>query len=212
MPLFRYIAGQLGHPTGWFGRTVMARMLNRGNAELIDATLGQLGIEPGDRFLDVGFGGGLALERAADRVGSGTLTGIDPSADMVERASTRFRALVDAGQLELRCAGVEDLAGSADTYDKILTTNTVYFWPRLEPAFEALHGVLAEGGTMCVGFSGLEKMREFHRISRHGFNLHDEHVVKDVATAAGFVDVELLPQHGRFITGDFVLRARQRHR
>ncbi len=60
MDLARYIASQLGHPTGWFSRLVMTRMLNLGNRELIAATLGALDLREGDRVLDVGFGGARA--------------------------------------------------------------------------------------------------------------------------------------------------------
>jgi cyclopropane fatty-acyl-phospholipid synthase-like methyltransferase len=183
----------------------MTRMLNRGNEELIDATLRRLELATGDRVLDVGFGGGLALSRAVREIGSGHVVGIDPSEDAVAQARRRFADLIDSGRLQIRCTGVEGLDEEA-TFDKIITTNTIYFWPRLDAAFAAMARALAPGGRLCVGFSGRRKMTRFDRITRHGFHLHEDHAVADAAEAAG-LDAELLEQRGRRITGDFVLRA-----
>ena len=77
-PLSAAVARQLSQPSGWFGRKVMTRLLNRGNRQLIEATLAQLELEAGTRLLDVGFGGGLALE-LAHRRGVRRLSGVDPS-------------------------------------------------------------------------------------------------------------------------------------
>ena len=56
-----FLAKQLRRPSGRFGRYVMTRGLNDGNAQLIDATLDALAINAGESLLDVGFGGGYAL-------------------------------------------------------------------------------------------------------------------------------------------------------
>ncbi len=57
-PVGAVLARQLAGPSGWFGRTVMTRVLNRGNRRLIESTLAQLDLEPESALLDVGFGGG----------------------------------------------------------------------------------------------------------------------------------------------------------
>jgi arsenite methyltransferase len=63
----RFIAAQLRQPTGPFGRWVMTRMLNRGNAELITASVDALALQREDVFMDLGFGGGLGLQLAMAR-------------------------------------------------------------------------------------------------------------------------------------------------
>lgn len=210
MGLERYVASQLGNPKGWFGRLVMTRLLNFGNQEIIEATLGLLDVRDGDRLLDVGFGGGRALQLAASKIGSGTLTGIDPSADALRFTKQKLRRLQTCGKLELLRLQGEGLAETGARYDKIISTNTVYFWPDIDASLRAIASVLAEDGTVCLGFSGIEKLREYDQISRHGFHFHDENEVAESARACGLSEVELLAQHGRRTTGDVVLRARKR--
>jgi cyclopropane fatty-acyl-phospholipid synthase-like methyltransferase len=205
--MLRFIASQLGNPRGWFGRHVMARLLNRGNRELIEATVLELGIERDHRVLDVGFGGGYGMRLSLGRAKDGTVVGIDPSADMVDRARRKFARAVADGRLELRCEGVEALPHPATAYDRILSTNTVYFWPSLHAPFEGLAAALQPGGMLALGFSSAAKMRSFEPISRHGFNVHEDEAIAEAARAAGLTDVELLRQHGRRTRGDIILRA-----
>jgi len=134
--LTRFIARQLGDPSGPFGRLVMSRLLNRGNDELISATLTALALEPRDRYLDVGFGGGVSFEKAA-RVLTGKMLGVDPSPDMVESPSDALRSLIRAGRLELKVGDVAAIPVPPGTIDKLLTTNTIYFWPDSTPASTA---------------------------------------------------------------------------
>ena len=109
MGLHRFIGSQLRRPRGAFGRVVMTSLLNRGNRELIHATLAALDLQPGDRFLDVGFGGGRALQVAARSVCDGRLYGADFSPDVVAAGQRRLRALIAAGRLVLMIASGGDL-------------------------------------------------------------------------------------------------------
>ena len=209
MSVFAYIASQLGHPQGWFGREVMTRLLNRGNIELLEATIAHAEVEPSHRVLDVGFGGGRALELLATRHGCEQLVGVDRSAEALEHASGRLAPLITSGRLELHRLDVLDLSPAIGRFDRVLSTNTIYFWPELTPCFEALVRVLEPGGWLCLGFGGVAKMREFSRISQHGFHFHDEHAVAETAGRAGLDDVELRPLSRGRTRGDFILRGQR---
>jgi SAM-dependent methyltransferase len=104
----RFLAAQLRKPTGRFGRWVMTRGLNDGNAELIGATLAALELRGADQFLDVGFGGGLSLRRAAEQT-QGALWGVDFSPDMVAQGQRSLGALIASGRLNLITADVAAL-------------------------------------------------------------------------------------------------------
>jgi len=203
-PVGSAIARQLARPRGWFGRAVMTRVLNRGNRDLIEATLDGVGLGPGCRLLDVGFGGGLLLE-LAQRRGVRSLAGVDPSEAAV--AWLRSRRDTRAGsELRLEVGVAEALPFPDASFDVVASTNTVYFWPDLARAFSELHRVLEPGGLLTVGFSGAAKLRRFAGITRHGFSFHDGGELVDAATRAGFANVRLAVLHGRVTEGDYVLR------
>ena len=204
-PAAAAIAGQLSRPRGWFGRTVMTRLLNRGNRELIEATLDGIPLQPGCRLLDVGFGGGLLLE-VVHRRGVRELAGVDPSAAAVAFLESRAGRLKDS-ELRLELGAVEALPFDDASFDVVASTNTVYFWPDLARAFSELERVLAPGGVLTLGFTGAEKLRRFGGITRHGFQFHEDGGLVAAAVAAGFAGARVVELHGRVTEGDRVLRA-----
>jgi SAM-dependent methyltransferase len=50
---------------------------------------------------------------------------------------------------------VEQLPLESESVDRVLTVNTVYFWPDLPVAFAELHRVLAPGGTLVLSLDNL---------------------------------------------------------
>jgi ubiquinone/menaquinone biosynthesis C-methylase UbiE len=199
------IARQLARPSGWFGRTVMTRALNLGNRELIEATLDGVELGPATRLLDVGFGGGLLLERACSR-GVRRLAGVDPSEAALAALRARRSALAGA-DVRLLAGVVEALPFPDASFDVVATTNTVYFWPDLARAFTELHRVLAPGGLVTVGFTGAAKLRSHGgRITLHGFHFHANEALVAAASAAGFLRVRTTELQGRVTGGDLVLR------
>lgn len=203
----RYLAGQLRRPSGRFGRWVMTRGLDDGNADLIEATLCELELGATDRFLDLGFGGGLALRKAAERT-SGAMWGVDFSPDVVIAASKRLQALVASGRLGLLTGDVTDLPLKDGLVDAICTTNTIYFWPELSAGLRELRRVLAPGGRLAVGYSGRDKMGRFHNITQHGFRTFEPQDLERPLLDAGFSDVRTRALHGRVTEGDYVTVAR----
>jgi SAM-dependent methyltransferase len=207
-PVGAAVARQLSRPQGWFGRSVMTRVLNRGNRDLIAATLDGVALPPGARLLDVGFGGGALLE-LAHRRGALRLAGVDPSEAAV--AWLRGRATAFAGaELRVDQGVVEALPFPDASFDVVATTNTVYFWPDLDRAFAELRRVLAPGGTLTAGFSGAAKLRGFGGITRHGFHLREDAEILAAARRAGFGDARVAELSGKVTEGDRVLRGSRR--
>jgi ubiquinone/menaquinone biosynthesis C-methylase UbiE len=98
----RFIAQQLGHPSGAIGRWILGPLWNRRNRALNDVSLEQLALQADDRVLEVGFGGGYLLGRMAPLVTDGFIGGVDISAAMVEQGRARYRALIQAGKMDLK--------------------------------------------------------------------------------------------------------------
>jgi SAM-dependent methyltransferase len=205
-PIQAAIARQLAHPHGWFGRVVMTRILNRGNRQLIVATLDGLAVGPGDRLLDVGFGGGLLLELARRR-GVTRLAGADPSDAVVRGLRDRPPRWLAGAELRVQQGRADSLPFADEEFDALASTNTVYFWPDPAAAFREIGRVLRPGGRLALGFSGAAKLRQFDGITSHGFHLHENDDLLAAAGRAGLTGARLVELHGGNTEGDFLLLA-----
>jgi arsenite methyltransferase len=182
--LRRAVSNQLSRPSGLGGRMV-AVLMNRGNRSFNDRAIDLLGVQPGVRVLELGFGGGLTFQPLLQD--GATVVGVDRASDMVDAATSRHRAAIDAGRLTLRVGDVQALPLEDRAVDRILTVNTVYFWPDLLTAFTELHRVLASDGRLVVGIRDGSVMRH---VNPDVFTLRTPDELITALRAAGFVTAD----------------------
>ena len=193
-------AQQLGHPSGLIGRLILAPMWNRRNSPLNDMAFERLGLRPDDRVLEVGFGGGYLIGRMAVVVTEGRLAGVDVSQAMVDVCSNRFRALVRAGRLDLRCANAESLPYPDGHFDKACTINSIFYWPDAQQVIRELSRVLEPGGRLVMCFTCPESLRG-KSFSQHGLKLYLAEQVEQMMRTAGLAQVSATrhaDRHRRF--------------
>ena len=200
MGAWEFVAGQLRNPSGAFGRHVMPRFFNRSSAAINQTTLASLALEPQDRVLEVGFGGGDLIAHIEPFVPEGSVAGVDFSPDMVAACAKRFAALVQSGRVEFLCARAEELPYADGHFTKACTVNTVYFWPDPAVPLGELSRVLSDGGRLVVGFSNPAAIQGLP-FTKHGFTLYEPDRMRGLLEDAGFGDVRMVPGTGR--RGDF---------
>jgi SAM-dependent methyltransferase len=181
----RTISDQLSRPAGPLGR-VVARLMNRGNGALNARAIEVLDVTAGSRVLDLGFGGGLTFGPLLARGAS--VIGVDRAEDMVQAATARHEEDVVAGRLTVRTGEVDGLPLDDDAVDRVLTVNTVYFWPDLGPALSEVRRVLAPGGRLVIGIRDGSVMRQ---VSPEVFTLRTPDELRAALEAAGFSDVRV---------------------
>jgi len=139
------------HPRGLIG-TLAGRIMRRTNRQHEVADL--LDVRPGHHVLEIGYGPGVLVGLLAERVGDGRVCGVDPSPEMRELAVRGNRAAVRAGTVDLRL-GSADATGFPDAaFDRVVTVNTVVFWPDLEAGMRELHRVTKPGGRVLIAWHG----------------------------------------------------------
>lgn len=182
MGLMQTISRQLSEPSGLGGR-IIARLMNRGNASLNARAIEHLSLTPEASVLEIGFGGGATLPLLlgqADRV-----AGFDRASDMVEAATSRHPEDIASGRLRVDAGDVHALPYADGEFDRILTVNTVYFWPDLHGAMDEIRRVVGPGGELVVGIRDPSVMQ---KVDRAIFTVREPEEVRDAVEAAGFTD------------------------
>ncbi len=106
--------------------------------------LARAGLQSGMRVLDVGVGTGLTAREAAALVGpKGEVTGVDPSAGMMERA------IVPAG-VKLLLGRADSVPLPAEAVDFVCMGYALRHVADLSSAFREFLRVLAPGGRVCL--------------------------------------------------------------
>lgn len=128
-------------------------MATRGSNRQRNAwTIELLDLKPHDRFLEVGFGPGIALAMAAKRITTGRIVGIDHSDLMRRQAAHRNAAAIADGRMALHCGGLDVLAHIDGGFTKVASANVVQFWDDPQTAFGALFRVMADGGRIATTY------------------------------------------------------------
>jgi len=145
------IVQQFGKPSGLLGVLVGLIMRVRPSNRLRSVrTLQLLNIRPEDRVLEVGFGPGLAVARAAERATGGKVVGIDHSPLMLRQARRRNAKAIRAGRVELLLGSADALPRFEERFDKILAVNVYMFWDDPASVLTSLRSLMKPGGVIAL--------------------------------------------------------------
>jgi ubiquinone/menaquinone biosynthesis C-methylase UbiE len=141
--------GQCRKPRGPLGRVHIAAM-NQRHIGVTRWGLNHLQIEPAFAILDVGCGGGKAVERLAAMAPQGKVCGVDYSAASVAAArATNARAIAE-GRVEVQQASVSALPFADATFDLVTAVETHYYWPDPANDLREILRVLKPGGRLAI--------------------------------------------------------------
>lgn len=196
-----FLAKQLGHPSGIFGRLIM-RLLNQGNAKMNDLVLQQLDLQSGDRVLEIGFGGGYLLDKIANSKIPSFIAGVDPSLDVLQMGCKKFQQQTAHKYLELKQASGENLPYEKNTFTKICTVNTVYFWSDPQRVLRECDRILQPQGKLIICYNSPEFLAQTN-LTSHGFTAYQPEELESLMASAGFVDVTTVKADGGSSNGIF---------
>lgn len=142
-------AGNPAKPTGEAG-TKMLKYMNEEHSNLTVWALSRLRFQKADRILDIGCGGGATLKRLAARSPEGKLTGADYSPVSVALSKETNAEEIASGRTEILEASVDDLPFADNTFDKIVTVESFYFWKDPVKGLSEVRRVLKSGGSFLL--------------------------------------------------------------
>lgn len=188
------ISGNPGNPVGEDGARMLGRM-NESHSGVTDWALGFFGFGETDRVLDIGCGGGAALRKMSERVTKGHLVGIDHSPVSVATSEKTNADDIASGKMAIIAGTVEKMPFPDDSFDKVLTVESFYFWPDPENNLREVLRVVKHGGTflLVADIYGRNDLSEKAKANIARFNLFNptpEEFGK-LLECAGFTDVRI---------------------
>lgn len=167
MTFSKLLAEQLRNPSRITGKFA-AIVWDRRNAALNDVVFDMLDLEPSDRVLEIGFGGGFLLGRISTIVTDGWLARMDVSPAMVPHYSNCFRKRIKERKLGLKCAAAESLPYPSSDFTKLCRTNSIFYWQDVGQAISEIERVLRPGDNLVLCFTSKESLakRNFARVIR----------------------------------------------
>ncbi len=181
------IAQLLRKPEGDAGKE-MAFKMNDGNAGLVTGAINQLSLREADRVLEIGFGNGKHLKEILEKADNIKYEGVDISETMVNEANDINSVAVESKVARFQLGEVSDLPFEDDSFEKVFTCNTIYFWPAPEADIKELFRVLKPEGTLVIGFREGHTVKDYPFI-KFGFQLYEQSDVQELLQSAGFRNV-----------------------
>jgi arsenite methyltransferase len=199
----RKLARLLGYPDGWIDALppqVVASMAGTGNP----FALGEL--RPAEHVVDCGSGAGVDSLIAAWLVGTrGSVIGVDMTPAMLDKAKAAAAA-AGIGNVEFREGYLESLPVEDGWADVVISNGVLNLVPDKAAALGEMHRVLRAGGRLQL--ADIVLARAVPEGSKRDVSLWTGCIaggligpqLEAIVSAAGFVDVEVIP--GRDVFAD----------
>lgn len=114
---------------------------------IVEPTLAMMKIAPADEVLDVGCGGGWLVREIASRVPQGHVLGMDVSDEMISRAR---RSATNSRNVEFVVGAVDAIFRDANSFDKVISVESSYYWPDPAAGIREIFRVLRPGGSAWI--------------------------------------------------------------
>jgi ubiquinone/menaquinone biosynthesis C-methylase UbiE len=137
----KYVGKNFGNPNGIAGK-IATFIMNIINQQQYNAVLQNMKLEQNNFVLDIGFGNGYFLKKLLKQNIPIKVFGIEISKDMLDITTKKCSRNIDKGNLKLSLENIEKTAFAENTFDKIYTINTIYFWNNLEKSFAEIKRIL----------------------------------------------------------------------
>ena len=203
----RVLSLQARKPTGLIGRYLMTKIFNEGNNDLNSFVMDMLELQSSDRVLEIGFGPGKLINQMAAITTEGVVEGIDFSEVMLKQASRANKHHITHGKVRLQRGECKNLPFENESFNKLCSINTLYFWKDPDKYFLEMFRVIRPGGIIAIGFRDDKQMSSLN-LSRDIFTTYSQIEVVSLLSNAGFSDARVAEKKGKPFLSYCALAAR----
>jgi ubiquinone/menaquinone biosynthesis C-methylase UbiE len=196
------IASQLKHPTGEKG-IEMANMMHEVNNNMIRHAIQNLNISNGNIILELGHGNAGYLDFIFEKADRLKYYGLEISELMSQEARQKNRNFVSQKQAFFSVYDGNTIPFEAESFDKIFTVNTIYFWQDPEKFLLEIYRILKPKGTLCITFAEESFMKTLP-FTQFEFELYTSEKVENLVRKTQFkiVNKETLTESIKTRTGE----------
>jgi ubiquinone/menaquinone biosynthesis C-methylase UbiE len=201
------IASQLKHPTGEKG-IEMGNMMNETNINMTRHSIQNLQIEAGNKILELGHGNAGHVEFIFDQDENIKYYGLEMSELMFQEARQINRNYVSQKQAFFSIYEGNTIPFEDDSFNKVFTVNTIYFWQEPEKLLSEIYRVLQPKGILCITFAEESFMKQLP-FTQFEFELYSTEKAEKLIEKSSFkiINKETLTEKVKSKTGELVDRS-----
>ena len=174
----------------------MANIFNIGNADLNCFVKETLNLSLNDSVLEIGFGSGALINKMAEVTTEGIIEGIDFSETMLKHANKANKRYIINGKVRLQNGECSTLPFENESFDKLCSVNTIYFWKDPDKYFREMFRVIKPGGMIVIGFRDDKQMSNL-KLSEDIFSTYSLNEMTGLLSNAGFSDSHIVEKDGK---------------
>src|SRR5690348_11068669 len=156
---------------------------------IVEPTLALMHLVPGENILDVGCGGGWLVRELASRAPKGRAVGMDISDEMLAHAR---QVSANTPNTEFILGSVDAIPREANSFDKVISVESSYYWPDAPAGIREIFHVLRPGGSAWIlinYFRDNPYCHQWSKLLKIPAHLFSAEEWADMFRKAGFVNV-----------------------
>ena len=186
----KYMGENFGNPQG-IGGVIFTKIMNIFCQMQYKTVLENINLELKDNVLDIGFGNGYLIKKLLRKNIIIKIFGIDISNDMKNKVSKKLKQFIEKQYLKLSLEDIQNTSFENETFNKIYTVNTIYFWKDLDKCFSEIKRIIKSNGifiNVIYTKEYLDKM--FH--TKYGYNKYTFEEIKNITEKNGMEVLKII--------------------
>jgi len=186
------LAKQLGNPSGETGIEV-ANMMNATNIGMTKYAIESLNLDKDDVVLELGHGNCGHLSFLMDQTENLKYFGLEISELMQQQAIKLNQNYIQNNSANFKLYNGTDIPFNDESFDKIFTVNTFYFWKNPNLLLNEIYRVLKPNGILALTFADKSFMEKLP-FTNFGFNLYSLNDAEELLQKNHFKIIESISQ------------------